>query len=102
MIVLVEPSLRRFVSRRTILLVDLRLHVEVDTGDDQVGDDVEGAHGVQHVRVIEGYLLGDLHEPPVLRLVAATVGSRGRCGIQDNDQVGSVLLISSRNGEKAG
>jgi hypothetical protein len=49
---------------RTILLVDFLLHVEVDAGDDDVGDDVERAHAVENVRVVERYLLGDLHEPP--------------------------------------
>lgn len=41
----------------TVLLVDLLLDVEVDAGDDDVGDDVERAHAVEHIRVIERYLL---------------------------------------------
>jgi hypothetical protein len=50
---------------RTILLVDLLLYVEIDAGDDYVGDDVECAYAVKNVRVIEGHLLGDLHKPPI-------------------------------------
>jgi hypothetical protein len=49
---------------RTILLVDLLLHVEIDAGNDYVGDDVERAHAVKNVRIIERHLLGDLHKPP--------------------------------------
>lgn len=41
------------VERRTILLVDLRLDVEVDARDDQVGDNVECAHAVEYVGVIK-------------------------------------------------
>jgi hypothetical protein len=54
--------------RRTILLVDLCLDVEVDTGNDQVGDNIERAHAVEDVLVIERDLLGDLHEPSVRML----------------------------------
>lgn len=46
---------------RTPLLVDLHLDVEVDAGDEQVADDVEGAHAVKDGRVVEGDLLADLH-----------------------------------------
>ena len=47
---------------RTILLFDLRLHVEVDTSDDDVGQNVQRAHTVQDVWIIERNLLGDLHK----------------------------------------
>lgn len=46
---------------RTPLFVDLELGVEVDGGDEQVADDVEGAHAVQDGRVVKGDLLADLH-----------------------------------------
>lgn len=62
---------------RTILLVDLRLHVEVDTRDDQVGDDVERAHAVEDSRIVERYLLGDLHKS------------------QDDDQVGTAVELAN-------
>jgi hypothetical protein len=55
----------------TLLLVDLHLDVEVDAGNDQVADHVEGAHAVQDVRVLEGHLLAGLHHH------------------QDNDEVGA-------------
>lgn len=45
----------------TSLLVDLELDEEVDRGDEDVADDVEGAHAVEDVRVLEGDLLADLH-----------------------------------------
>lgn len=45
----------------TPLLVDLHLGVEVDAGDQQVANDVEGAHAHEDVRVVEGDLLADLH-----------------------------------------
>lgn len=51
-------------SQRTILLVYLCLDVEVDARDDDVGDNVESAHAVQDIWVIERYPLGDLHETP--------------------------------------
>jgi hypothetical protein len=59
--------------QRTILLVDLLLDVEVDAGDDDVGDDVERAHAVQDIRVIKWDLLGDLHKPPMSALVSGRV-----------------------------
>lgn len=59
-----EPGCIVGSMQRTILLVDLHLNVEVDGGDDDVGDNVQGAHASQYVRVIEWDLLGDLHETP--------------------------------------
>lgn len=55
------PSLRP----RTLLLVDLRFHVEVDAEYDQVGHDVCEAHEVQDVRVIKRDALRHLHHHPV-------------------------------------
>ncbi len=49
--------------KHTLLLVDGALDVEGDAQDDNVAGDVEGAADVEHVRVIEGYLLRDLHHP---------------------------------------
>ena len=65
-----------FCCKRTILLVDLGLDVEVDAGNDDVGYDVEGAHAVEHIRVIEWDLFRDLHKP------------------QDDDQVGTIRRSS--------
>jgi hypothetical protein len=53
----------------TILLVDLLLHVEVDASNDEVGNHVKGADGIEDIGVIEGDLLGDLHKPPAPSLV---------------------------------
>lgn len=60
--------------RRTILLVDLGLYVEVDTRNDQVGNNVEGANAVQNIRVIERDLLGYLHKTPACKLETARFG----------------------------
>lgn len=48
----------------TLLLVDLRLHVEVDAGNDQVGHNVECADSHQDVGLLERHLLGNLHHEP--------------------------------------
>jgi hypothetical protein len=48
----------------TLLAVDLRLHVEVNAGNDKVGHDVECANSHQDVGVLEGHLLRDLHHEP--------------------------------------
>ena len=45
----------------TSFLVDLHLHVEVDSENDDVADHVERAHTVQDVRVFEGDFLARLH-----------------------------------------
>jgi hypothetical protein len=71
---MVESSSR---GERTILLVDLCLDVEVDARDDQVANNVQRAHAVEDIGVIEGNLLGDLHEP------------------QDDDQVGAAAPLAS-------
>jgi hypothetical protein len=73
----------------TILLVDLLLDVEVDTGDDYVGDDVERAHAVQDIRVIERNLLGDLHKPPTWRISHRCCWTRALRGLQDDNKVGT-------------
>lgn len=77
---------RRHWRQRTIFLVDLLLHVEVDARDDDVGDDVESAHAVQDIRVVERYLLGDLHKPPTCPLVSRGDGWADG-SLQDDDQV---------------
>lgn len=58
----------RGVHGLTILLVDLLLDIEVDASDDDVGDYVERAHAVQHIRVIKRNLLRDLHKSPRRRI----------------------------------
>lgn len=45
----------------TLLLVDLDLHVKVESGDEDVAANVDGANNVEHVLVFEGNLLGNLH-----------------------------------------
>ena len=45
----------------TLLRVDLRLREQVQTDDDDVRKDVHGANSHQHIRVVEGHLLGQLH-----------------------------------------
>lgn len=45
----------------TFLLVDLRLDVEVDTRDDQIGHHIADTHAVQHGWVIKVDLLRHLH-----------------------------------------
>lgn len=47
----------------TLLLVDLHLHHEVQTSNDQVADNVESAAHVEDIGVVEGDLLRDLHRP---------------------------------------
>ena len=56
----------------------MHLDVHVDAEDDQVADDVESAHSVQDVRVIEGDFLAGLHHH------------------KDDDQVGSAVAMVSR------
>jgi len=48
---------------RTFLLVDLDLDVQVDAGDDDIAEDIDGAHQVEDVGVVEGDLFGNLHHP---------------------------------------
>jgi hypothetical protein len=76
-------------QERTILLVDLLLDIEVDARNDQIGDDIERAHAVEDIWVIERNLLGDLHEPPTRRLVPQTIVEGILGGIQDDDEVGT-------------
>ena len=45
----------------TLLLIDLHAHVDVDSQNDQVADDVERSHSHEHVRIVERYLLARLH-----------------------------------------
>lgn len=45
----------------TFLRVDLLSDEEIDTGDDQVGEDVQSADGHEDLRIIEGYLFRHLH-----------------------------------------
>jgi len=48
------------------LLVDLQLDVIVDAEEDDVGEDVNDADGVEDVEVFEGDLLRQLHHKPSL------------------------------------
>ncbi len=75
---------------RTILLVYLRLHVEVDACDDDVGEHVEGAHAVEHIRILKGHLLGDLHKPPIHILAVRVVVRWCARDIQDDDKIGDL------------
>ena len=80
---------------RTILLVYLRLHVKVDSGDDNVGEHVECAHAIQDIWVLKWHLLGYLHKPPTHVLVVRR--SSGGCStrnIQDDDEVGNLRLLA--------
>lgn len=45
----------------TLLLLYLRANIEIDGEDDDVGNNVEDAHSIEHLRVFERYLLRDLH-----------------------------------------
>ena len=45
----------------TLLRVDLQLYVEVDAQYQQIGDDVQASDAHQDLRVLEGYLLRNLH-----------------------------------------
>lgn len=45
----------------TLLLRDLLRDVEVQSSNDQVGHDVQGAHAEKDIRIIKGNLLGNLH-----------------------------------------
>lgn len=53
-------------------LINLHANVDVDSHDDEIAEDVEGAHAHEHVRVVEGDLFARLHHH------------------QDDDQIGSV------------
>jgi hypothetical protein len=66
------------IGGRTLLLVDLHLDIEVDAGDEQVANDVEGAHAVEDHRVVEGDLLANLHHHKDDHEVGAA--SRGQYG----------------------
>lgn len=59
-------------GRRTLLLVDLELGEEIETGNENVAGKVDGADNVEHERIIEGDALRDLHHT------------------QDDDQVGAI------------
>lgn len=48
-------------SEHTFLAVNFVLEVEVEASDDDVGDDVQYSDPHKHLRIIEGYLLRDLH-----------------------------------------
>ena len=68
--------------RRTILLVDLRLHVEVDARDDDVGHNVQCAHAVEHIGVIKWDLFRDLHKSPAWAL---EIGPVYMCATAEED-----------------
>lgn len=62
-------------QRRTLLLVDLELDVKIESSDDDVAANVDGADEVEHVLVFEGDLLGDLHHTKDDHEVGASRGS---------------------------
>lgn len=57
------PRFRRAsgAAKRTVLLRNLLAGQEVEGEDDDVGDDVSGAHAVEDKWIVEGNLLRDLH-----------------------------------------
>lgn len=57
-----ERGLKKKKGVRTILFLDLRLYVEVDTSNYGIGEDVQRAHAVEDIWVIERNLLRDLHK----------------------------------------
>jgi hypothetical protein len=61
---------------RTLLLVDLQLGVEVESSNDDVAGEVDGANNVEHEGIIEGDALRHLHHA------------------QDDDQVGAIANVS--------
>ena len=65
----------------TFLRVNFVLEVQVNAGDDDVGDDVQNADSQEYLRIVEWYLLGYLHHTKY------------------DDQVGSTLnpLVSHRS-----
>lgn len=63
-------------SCRTLLLVDLQLGVEVESSNDDVAGEVNGANDVEYERVVEGDTLRHLHHT------------------QDDDQVGAIANVS--------
>jgi len=54
-------TVRDHLQWRTLLLVNLHAHVDVDAGDDQVAEDVQPAHAVEDIRIFERHLLARLH-----------------------------------------
>lgn len=46
---------------RTVLLLDDGLDVKVDQANNKVAGNVDGANGVENLRVFERNALGDLH-----------------------------------------
>jgi hypothetical protein len=63
-------------SDRTLLLVDLQLGVEVESSNDDVAGEIDGADNVEHEGIIEGNALRHLHHT------------------QDDDQVGAIANVS--------
>lgn len=49
--------------QHTLLLVDLNLDVDVDSGNDQIASDVKRTNAVEDIRVFEGNALRHLHHP---------------------------------------
>ncbi len=50
-------------SQVTFFAIDLRLQIQVDACNDNVGDDVECTNSHEHIGVAEWDLLGYLHHP---------------------------------------
>jgi hypothetical protein len=88
--------------RPTLLLVDLKLAVEVDTGDDDVGQHVDGAHDIEHIWVIERHLLGSLHHEATTAPSSVTYTQCAREAAtpstwphsQDNHHIGNLRVDS--------
>lgn len=64
--------------RLTLLLLDLHVDIVVDTSNDDVAEDIECAHTVQHIRIVEWHLLGCLHHH------------------QDDNQVGPAIPVRKK------
>ena len=47
---------------RTLLRSDPQIHIEIDSNNGKVGQDIASANAVQYIRIFEWYLLGRLHE----------------------------------------
>lgn len=60
----------------TFLCVDLVLKIQVDAGNDDVGDNVQNADSEEYLGIIEWYLFGYLHHAKYDYQVRSTGKSR--------------------------